>query len=87
MTMLSHRNDQTIQVPGISFSRIWRLALRPVMARVNNFLTDKIVTMERWADRARQRRQLAQFGDSQLADIGRNRCDALQESGKSFWRK
>jgi len=85
--MIGLHNDQTIQVPGISLSRIWRHALRPVLARFNKLLTDTIVTMEFWADRARQRRQLAQFGDSQLADIGRSHCDALQESSKPFWKK
>ena len=87
MTMISFQNEQKIQVLGISPSPIWRRAIRPVLARVHKLLTDAIVTMELWADRTRQRQQLAQFGDSQLADIGRSHCDALQEISKPFWKK
>jgi len=39
-----------------------------------------------WAERAAQRRQLAQLEDRMLKDVGLNRADAFRESGKWFWQ-
>jgi uncharacterized protein YjiS (DUF1127 family) len=38
------------------------------------------------ADRARQRRRLAEMSDHQLKDIGISRADAMAEVEKSRWR-
>lgn len=77
--MISLHNDQIGRTQGISF--------RQVLAQINRILTDAVVTMELWAARARQRRQLASLDDRQLADIGRSYADAWQESNKPFWKK
>ncbi|HSA82406.1 MAG TPA: DUF1127 domain-containing protein [Geminicoccaceae bacterium] len=39
-----------------------------------------------WAERARQRRQLAELNDYMLHDIGLTRADVAGETGKPFWR-
>jgi uncharacterized protein YjiS (DUF1127 family) len=39
-----------------------------------------------WFQRARQRRQLAELSDRQLADIGISRTEACAEAGKPFWQ-
>ena len=40
-----------------------------------------------WYRRARQRRQLADLSDRQLADIGISRAEACAEAGKPFWQE
>lgn len=44
-----------------------------------------IETMLVWADRSRQRRELASMDERALKDIGLTRIDALRESSKPFW--
>jgi uncharacterized protein YjiS (DUF1127 family) len=39
-----------------------------------------------WADRARQRRTLANLDDHMLRDIGITRGQARRECARSFWR-
>jgi uncharacterized protein YjiS (DUF1127 family) len=39
-----------------------------------------------WSERVRQRRQLMEFDDHLLRDIGVTRADALAEAAKPFWR-
>jgi uncharacterized protein YjiS (DUF1127 family) len=39
-----------------------------------------------WAERGRQRRQLAGLNDYMLRDIGLTRADVAAETGKPFWR-
>jgi uncharacterized protein YjiS (DUF1127 family) len=38
-----------------------------------------------WAERARQRRQLAELDDYMLRDIGLTRSDVANEIRKPFW--
>ena len=45
-----------------------------------------LATLERWAERHRQRRALLELSDSLLKDIGISYADAWQESRKPFWR-
>lgn len=45
-----------------------------------------IETLVLWAERSRQRRELAALNDRALKDIGLCRIDALRESEKPFWR-
>jgi uncharacterized protein YjiS (DUF1127 family) len=40
-----------------------------------------------WAERARQRRQLAELDDYMLRDIGLSRADVTAERSKSFWQQ
>ena len=40
-----------------------------------------------WHQRARQRRQLAELSDRQLADIGISRVEARTEAAKPFWQE
>lgn len=39
----------------------------------------------RWAELARQRRQLATLSDAALKDLGLSRADILTESERPFW--
>jgi uncharacterized protein YjiS (DUF1127 family) len=39
-----------------------------------------------WAERARERRFLAELDDRALHDIGLSRSDAEREAAKPFWR-
>ncbi len=39
-----------------------------------------------WHQRARQRRQLAELSDRQLADIGISRAEACAEAQRPFWQ-
>jgi uncharacterized protein YjiS (DUF1127 family) len=39
-----------------------------------------------WQERVRQRRQLQQFSEHMLKDIGLSRADAEAEISKPFWR-
>ena len=39
-----------------------------------------------WAERGRQRRQLAELNDYMLRDIGLSRADVAAETRKPFWQ-
>ena len=39
-----------------------------------------------WRARIRSRRELAQFDDHVLKDIGMSRADVFRETSKPFWR-
>ena len=43
--------------------------------------------VERWRERARQRRALQNLNDDMLKDIGVSRCDVHRESSRCFWRE
>ena len=45
-----------------------------------------LATLERWAERRRQRQALLGLSDSMLKDIGISYADAWQEGRKPFWR-
>jgi uncharacterized protein YjiS (DUF1127 family) len=46
-------------------------------------LSDKLYV---WRDRERQRRELAQWTERDLHDIGLSRSDIVYEAEKPFWR-
>jgi len=43
-------------------------------------------TLHTWRDRVRQRRELAQWTDRDLHDVGLSRSDITYEAEKPFWR-
>ena len=43
-------------------------------------------TLHVWRDRQRQRRELAQWTDRDLHDVGMSRSDVMFETEKPFWR-
>jgi uncharacterized protein YjiS (DUF1127 family) len=47
---------------------------------------DLLATVERWAERHRQRRALLALNDPMLKDIGLSTADAWREGSKPFWR-
>jgi uncharacterized protein YjiS (DUF1127 family) len=49
------------------------------------YLRHTFRTILLWADRATQRRDLAELDDRLLHDIGKSREEARRESGKPFW--
>ena len=49
------------------------------------YLRHTVRTIMSWADRATQRRDLAELDDRLLHDIGKSREEARRESEKPFW--
>ncbi len=49
------------------------------------YLRQAVRTIVLWADRATQRRDLAELDDRLLHDIGKSREEARRESEKPFW--
>jgi uncharacterized protein YjiS (DUF1127 family) len=43
-------------------------------------------TLHVWRDRSRQRRELAQWTDRDLHDVGLSWSDIVREAEKPFWR-
>jgi uncharacterized protein YjiS (DUF1127 family) len=43
-------------------------------------------TLHTWRDRVRQRRELAQWTDRDLHDVGLSWSDIVHEAEKPFWR-
>jgi uncharacterized protein YjiS (DUF1127 family) len=43
-------------------------------------------TLHVWRERARQRRELAQWSDRDLHDVGLSWSDIIHEAEKPFWR-
>jgi uncharacterized protein YjiS (DUF1127 family) len=43
-------------------------------------------TLHVWRERQRQRRELAQWSDRDLHDVGLSRSDIVHEAEKPFWR-
>jgi uncharacterized protein YjiS (DUF1127 family) len=43
-------------------------------------------TFHTWRNRVRQRRELAQWTDRDLHDVGLSRSDIAHEAEKPFWR-
>jgi uncharacterized protein YjiS (DUF1127 family) len=43
-------------------------------------------TLHTWRDRVRQRRELAQWTDRDLHDVGLSWSDIVREAEKPFWR-
>jgi uncharacterized protein YjiS (DUF1127 family) len=52
----------------------------------SGLLTQFGQTLHVWRDRARQRRELAQWTDRDLHDIGLSWSDIVHEAEKPFWR-
>jgi uncharacterized protein YjiS (DUF1127 family) len=50
------------------------------------FLTRLVETFHAWRQRYRSRRELAQWSDRELHDIGISRSDIAYEAEKPFWR-
>ena len=85
--MRSDNCTDTIQTPsgpslGVHILAIAWFAGRR-LARWSGYALDGALT---WAERSRQRRQLATFDDHMLRDIGVSRADVMAETAKPFWR-
>jgi uncharacterized protein YjiS (DUF1127 family) len=50
------------------------------------FLTRVGETVRTWRDRQRQRRELANWNERDLHDVGLSRSDIAYEAEKPFWR-
>ncbi|GAB4358908.1 MAG: hypothetical protein Kow006_27670 [Gammaproteobacteria bacterium] len=55
-------------------------------AEIAKTLREIWLTVERWQERAKERRALLALDDRLLRDIGLSRADALREGSKPFWR-
>lgn len=57
-----------------------------VLTRPRDSLRDRIIaTLNRWGERARSRRELAQLSELELKDLGYP-ASAAAEKSKPFWR-
>lgn len=54
-------------------------------ASAPGLLSQAWITLRRWNQLARQRRQLASLSDEMLKDIGRSRADIEWEANRPFW--
>ena len=52
----------------------------------SNVLTRAIGTLQRWRERAAERRQLLRMTPRELHDIGLSNVDAWREANKPLWR-
>jgi uncharacterized protein YjiS (DUF1127 family) len=55
--------------------------------RINDGVQRVLATLQVWAKRIRDRRELARLDDRMLKDIGITRADALYASEKPFWKE
>lgn len=61
--------------------------VRPVRRKTTGGIVTRAVDLLlRWAERARQRRHLAELDDRLLRDIGVSRADVEAEISYPFWR-
>ncbi len=59
---------------------------RVIRPKGRHWLTRGVDLLFTWSERTRERRQLMQFDDHVLRDIGITRADAAAEAAKPFWR-
>jgi uncharacterized protein YjiS (DUF1127 family) len=52
----------------------------------SGFFAQLSETFHTWRERQRQRRELAQWTDRDLHDVGLSRSDIIHEAEKPFWR-
>jgi uncharacterized protein YjiS (DUF1127 family) len=52
---------------------------------LDKWLKQGMLRLQAWAERARQRRQLAGLDERLLQDIGVSRAQAMAEAEKPFW--
>ena len=57
-----------------------------ILEQAMDGLVGLVETLFAWQDRAKQRHQLAQLDDRELADIGVSYAAASAEADKPFWR-
>lgn len=58
----------------------------PRLAGPNHYVTRFVAALQRWHERARERRQLLAMTDRDLRDLGISRVDAWREANKPLWR-
>ena len=61
--------------------------LYSLVRRVENLFKAAAETINVWAQRSNDRRQLAQMNERMLTDIGLSRADIAVEVNKFFWQK
>lgn len=57
-----------------------------LVSRIENVLNEVSNTLDVWAARSRDRRQLASLSNRMLDDIGLSRADVIAETEKYFWQ-
>lgn len=67
--------DHTTSIPGAENARTVGRAVKAVIARLDT-----------WAERSRQRAELANLDERTLHDVGLSRSDIELEINKPFWR-
>jgi uncharacterized protein YjiS (DUF1127 family) len=78
----------TIRPSGHRSPSVYLLALAWFASRQVAFRSARGVDLVlAWAERSRQRRQLAELDDYMLCDIGLTRADVSHELRKSFWQQ
>ena len=77
----------TDRMPEQSLGIQWRAPLNPVRwTAAGTLVSELVMRLLVWFERARERRQLLSLSDRALQDFGRSRADAAAEGFKPFWR-
>jgi len=63
------------------------LAQRTQLPVVSVMALKFAMTVARWSDRSKQRRELSRLSDQHLDDIGLDRTQAIAEANKRFWQQ
>jgi uncharacterized protein YjiS (DUF1127 family) len=70
--------DESIEIPATATAE--RLG-----NAIHQWLETNDQLLRQWQERADGRRRLKTLSDRELADIGIDRIDAMQEAAKPFW--
>ena len=60
--------------------------IRRISRTCSDLVSAALWTVETWAGKSQQRRQLGRLSERELRDIGLSRYDAEMELRKPFWR-
>jgi uncharacterized protein YjiS (DUF1127 family) len=65
----------------------WPASSRPLRwATAGAFVSNLVMNLFAWLERARERRELLSLSDRALQDFGASRADAAGEADKPFWK-
>lgn len=80
MASLAHQLSTNCQVSTYGLGS-------PALVRRHGVIARSSALLGQWAQRMRERTQLARLSDRDLHDIGLSRCDVDRLLAKPFWRE
>jgi uncharacterized protein YjiS (DUF1127 family) len=87
MTTQSFKAERTVAARAVNLRAVNANTARQLGRSLFSTLLRLSETVGTWRARALSRRDLAQFSDYTLKDIGISRADVYRESSKPFWRE